>query len=79
VKDFEPNRWLLWWDKTGTTTWLWVLAPVDETRTHLISRVRMRYLWTSPVILFQLAFDAGDIIMMRQCMHGIKRRAEAAA
>ena len=44
VKDFEPNRWLLWWDKTGTTTWLWVLDPVDETRTRLISRVRMRYL-----------------------------------
>ena len=69
---------MLWWDKTGTTTWLWVLDPVDDTRTRLVSRVRMRYLWTSPVILFQLAFDAGDIIMMRQCMDGIKRRAEAA-
>jgi hypothetical protein len=79
VKDFEPHRWLLWWDKTGTTTWLWVLEPVDATHTRLISRVRMRYLWTSPVLLWQLLFDAGDIIMMHRCMRGIKWRAEAAA
>ena len=52
---------------------------MDATHTRLISRVRMRYLWASPVILWQLPFDVGDIIMMRKCMLGIKRRAEAAA
>jgi len=27
VKDFEPNRWVLWWDTKGDTTWYWGLSP----------------------------------------------------
>jgi len=48
-------------------------------RTRLITRVRLRYDWTSPTILFNLALDVGDIVMMRRCLLGIKRRAEALA
>jgi hypothetical protein len=39
--------------------------------------VRMHYNWLSPSILFSLAIDVGDIVMMRKCMLGIKRRAES--
>jgi hypothetical protein len=46
VKAFEPNRWLLW-DKNAST-WCWVLLPIDETHTRLISRVRARYRWNRP-------------------------------
>jgi hypothetical protein len=70
VRDFESNRWLLWWDQKGKVTWLWGLDPLDDTGTRLISRVRMKYDWASPVILFELLFDVGDIIMMRKCMLG---------
>ena len=76
VKDFERDRWLLWWDKKGDTTWSWGLYPLDESRTRLITRVRMRYHWLSPSIVFNLLLDVGDIVMMRKCLLGIKRRAE---
>ncbi len=79
VKEFEPNRWILWWDQKGDVSWLWLLDPMGDGRTRLITRVRVHYRWISPGILFSLAMDVGDIVMMRKCMLGIKRRAEAMA
>ncbi len=76
VKAFEPNRWMLWWDKNGETTWYWGLDPLGERRTRLMTRVRMRYRWTPPAILFNLLVEFTDIIMMRKCLLGIQRRAE---
>jgi hypothetical protein len=76
VKAFEPDQWLLWDEKKGDTTWAWGLYPQDGI-TRLVSRIRIRYDWTSPWILFNLPLDVGDIVMMRKCMLGIKRRAEA--
>jgi hypothetical protein len=79
VRAFEPDRWLLWGDGRGDTTWLWVLHPEAEGRTRLITRVRMRYRWTSPTILFSLLVEFADIFMMRKSMRGIKARAERMA
>jgi hypothetical protein len=76
VKDFAPNRWMLWWDTKGNTSWLWGLYPLDAHSTRLITRMRLRYLWLSPALLFDLLADVGDIVMMRKCLLGIKRRAE---
>jgi len=76
VKDLEPDRWMLWWDKKGYATWLWLLDPIGEGRTRLITRVRAHYRWTSPSILFSLPMDVGDIVMMRKSMLAVKRRAE---
>ena len=80
VRAFVPCQWLLWDDKgQGKTTWVWGLYPVDENTTRLVARVRMHYDWLSPVILFDLLLDVGDIVMMRKCLLGIKERAEALA
>ena len=76
VKEFEPNRWMLWWDDKGNTSWYWGLSPLDEHATRLITRIRMHYHWLSPTILIFLLEDVGDIIMMRKCLLGIKQRAE---
>lgn len=76
VKDFELNRWMLWGDKAGDSTWYWGLFPLDESQTRLITRVRMRYRWTSPMLLFNFLVEFTDSVMMRKCMLGIKRRAE---
>jgi hypothetical protein len=77
VKAFSPNGWILWGDKgRNNLTWLWALHPIDGNRTRLITRVRLRYVWTSSEILFNLVLDVGDIVMMRKCLLGIKRRAE---
>jgi hypothetical protein len=79
VKAFEPNRWMLWGDKAGDVSWYWGLYPLDEGHTRLITRVHMRYRWTSPVILFNLLVEFADVVMMRKCLLGIKRRAEMLA
>lgn len=80
VRAFEPDRWMLWGDKAGDTTWYGGREPIDGRHTRLITRVRMRYRWTSPmVVLFDLLVEFTDIAMMRKCLLGIKRRAEAAA
>jgi hypothetical protein len=79
VKDFEAYQWMLWWDNKGDSTWSWQLSPLDEGQTRLITRVRIQYHWLSPTILFDLLVEFTDIIMMRKCMLGIKRRAERAS
>lgn len=70
---------MLWWDKQGGASWLWVLDPINEESTRLITRVRVRYAWLSPRILFHLLIEFADIVMMRKCMLGIRRRAERLA
>ena len=80
VKAFESNRWMLWGDEAGDSTWYWGLEPLDERQTRLLTRVRLHYRWTAPLtILFNLLVEFADIVMMRKCLLGIKRRAEAAA
>ena len=47
VKDFEKNHWMLWWDKKGDTSWVWMINPIDSNTCRLITRVRMKYRWFS--------------------------------
>jgi hypothetical protein len=70
---------MLWGDQAGQATWYWGLYPLDEQQTRLITRVRMRYRWTSALALFNPLVEFTDIAMMRKCLLGIKRRAEASA
>ncbi|TDA66287.1 MAG: hypothetical protein D9V45_04955 [Chloroflexi bacterium] len=77
VKDFSQNKWMLWWDKIGDTSWVWEIYTDGETHSRLVTRVRVKYRWFSPVIVFNLLIEFFDILMMRKCMLGIKRRAEA--
>ena len=79
IKAFERNRWILWWDKKGDATWYWGLYPFEESHTRLITRNRVRYTWRLPWVLYYLLEDVGDIVMMRKCLLGIKRRAEMLA
>ena len=79
VKDFRLNEYVLWDDKQGNATWLWHLSSVDGQGTRLLTRLRTKYKWTSPWILYYLIYDVGDIVMMSKCLLGIKRRAEAAS
>jgi len=79
VKAFEADRWMLWINPEGTGTWCWGLYAVDERRTRLVTRMRSRYHWRSPLLIGDLLVDMFDIIFMRACLLGIKRRAEALA
>ena len=77
VLAFEPGRWLLWGDAIGASTWVWEIQPGEDGNSRLVSRVRMRYRWLSPSIIFGLLVEFFDIAMMRRAMLGIKERAEA--
>ena len=77
VKDFRNSEWMLWWDKIGDTSWVWVIYSEGGSYSRLVARVRVKYRWFSPAILFNLIIEFFDILMMRKCMLGIKRRAEA--
>lgn len=76
VKDFRTTEWMLWWDKIGDTSWVWVIYSEGKSYSRLVTRVRVKYRWFSPAILFNLIIEFFDILMMRKCMLGIKRRAE---
>ena len=76
VKDFGNSEWMLWWDKTGDTSWVWCIYPEGNSCSRLVTRVRVKYRWFSSAILFNLIIEFFDIWMMRKCMLGIKRRAE---
>jgi hypothetical protein len=78
VAGLEVNRWLLW--EQRLSTWVWVLEPVGESRTRLVTRIRARYDWSGPLaIVWLLLMELGDFPMMRKQLVGIKERAETLA
>jgi hypothetical protein len=75
VQSLEPNKHLLLVFTSGSrATWAWGLYEIDGGRTRLVTRLRYR----TKNILTTFTLDAFEIIMMRKCLLGIKRRAEAA-
>jgi len=74
VLDMESNEQLLLvFPSDGTVTWAWALYEIDADRTRLVTRLR----WRTTSAISQFTLDAFEIIMMRKCLLGIKRRAEA--
>jgi hypothetical protein len=71
----SPRSMVLVFEVEGTwsnATWVWSLRPLDAGRTRLVTRLRANARGIRP----RLFLDLGEIIMMRKCMLGIKRRAE---
>jgi hypothetical protein len=79
VKEFVVNRSMLWWTgKHGQTTWAWGLYPIPGGATRLVTRVRTPFSWAQPMSAVWLVLtEVADFPMMRKCLLGIKRRAEA--
>ena len=74
VVEMEPNRRLLLVFRSGgTVTWAWGLYKIDAQRTRLVTRLR----WRTTSAVSQVILDTFEIVMMRKCLLGIKRRAEA--
>lgn len=76
VKEFKEHENILWWDKKGNATWLWNLSEVEGGKTRLITRLRTKYDFKFPWVIYYILYDLGDIVMMSKCMLGIKERAE---
>ena len=77
VKDYNEPEHILWWDKKGNSTWGWYLYKTESGETRLITRLRTKYDFSFPWIIYYIVYDFGDIIMMSKCMLGIKERAES--
>jgi hypothetical protein len=79
VAVLEPNRALvLDMRNMGGLDWVWQfgLYPVDETRTRLISRSRVRAQAVSARLLTH-AIEPAGFVMTRRMLLGLKQRAEA--
>jgi hypothetical protein len=72
-----PSSLVLVFEVAGTwssATWVWGLYPEDASRTRLITRLRAN----ATGLPSRIFLDLGEIVMMRKCLLGIKRRAEKA-
>ena len=76
VKYLRKNKWVLWWDKSGDTSWVWEIQPQGNDNARLIARVRAKHSWFSPASLFNPLTEFFHILTMRRSMLGIKRQAE---
>lgn len=76
VESYKTNHWILWTGAKGESTWFWGLYPTGENSTRMLTRLRVHYDLKLPWLIYYVLFDAGDIVMMRKAMLGIKRRAE---
>jgi hypothetical protein len=64
----------------GCSTWSIGLFPLDDERTRLVSRVRVRFdCWSPATLLWLLLLDPGQFAMERQWLLGVKERAERTA
>jgi hypothetical protein len=76
VEVLEQNRYLLLVFLSITdATWSWGLYQTEPQRTRLVTRLRVH----SRSLTGRFVMDAFEIIMMRKCLLGIKRRAETLA
>jgi len=70
-----PKSMVLVFEVTGAwsdATWVWGLYPEDGSHTRLVTRLRAN----AKGVRSRIFLDLGEIIMMRKCMLGIKRRVE---
>ena len=75
IYSLDPPTEMIW-GTPGDTTWSWRLEPQDDA-TRVLTRVRSRYRWTSPTILFSALLEFADIWMMRKMLLNLRERIEA--
>ena len=76
VISLDPPRSMIW-GTPGQTTWSWVLDPLPDGGTRVITRVRAVYHWMSPTIVFSMLIEFADIWMIRKMLLNVKQRAES--
>jgi hypothetical protein len=87
----EPDRHLVlrsqshlppgWHERFGARidwTWAFVLDPVDAVHTRFVFRSRARVAPRWVAVCYRLAVVPADLVMGRQMLRGVKRRAEGA-
>ena len=78
VRALEPERALVLGEDTRSTSWVFVLEPIDETSTRLITRVRAWYKTLAGRLMLALVFHPIHFGMQRRQLLNLKPRVEAA-
>ena len=76
VRGVEPGRALVLGDPAGSASWAFVLEPVDETRSRLVTRVRAGYERLAVGLMIGLIWRPIHFGMEHRQLLNIKRRAE---
>jgi hypothetical protein len=74
----EPNQYLIWSGTTGQYPggFTWMLYPVNDHQTRLVSRIRWSYHLTPPdVLALDLFTEFTDHLAVRKILMGVKDRA----
>lgn len=74
----EPNQFLIWQSEAvphdGAFTW--ALYPIDESRTRLVSRIRLRYHRESRALALDLFTEFADHVAVPKILAGVRDRVE---
>jgi hypothetical protein len=68
----EPDKAMVW-QGGDVSSMSWGLYPIDAGHTRLVLREQGAYKWSQP---WWIITDPGGFVMARQCLLGIKARAE---
>jgi hypothetical protein len=78
VHALEEPRWMIW-GTPGYTSWVWLLDPLPDGTTRLITRVRSDPRWRPSSLMFAPLLELADFPMMRRMLLNLRARIEAAA
>jgi hypothetical protein len=79
VVDVQTRRSLVLEPIQGKVTWAFLLVPVNDRATRLVTRVRFHVASTMRERLMMALMDPAAFVMTRKMLLGIKRRAEKLA
>ena len=75
IYSLDPPTGMVW-GTPGDTTWAWHLEGRADGTTRVLTRVRSRYHWVSPTILFSALLEFADVWMMRKMLLNLRERIE---
>src|SRR6185369_8053572 len=76
VRAIKPEQALVFGEETQFT-WAFVLQPIDETSTRLVTRTRMLYENLAQRLMLELSFRPIDFGMKQRQLLNLKRSVEA--
>jgi hypothetical protein len=78
VHALDRPHWMIW-GTPGDTSWVWVLDPLPDGSTRLITRVRSDPRWRPSSLAFAVILEFADFPMIRRMLLNLRDRIEAAA
>lgn len=78
VHALDEPRWMIW-GTPGDNSWVWLLDPLPDGSTRLITRVRSKPGWRPSSMAFAVLLEVADFWMMRRMLLNLRARIEAAA